>query len=303
MSKERQARTLPNWLNGDGGNGVGRAPRPRWPGGMALVGLAVAALLAAGLASTSQAATLKATLRSHLLSVADLPYGWSAAPVTSTKGKQVTTSPCGAALVAALSSPSLAKSVLSPPSLAKSPLGPTYDTASFVEGVGLPSFHEALASGVQAEEAWQRFGATLADCRAATFAYKEGVSKGKAVATRKPMSMARLGRSSSAYAWTIREASALVGLDVDVILFQTAGYYGYLSYSDVGPLQVPTVTAFARAAVAKATKGSTAPVPDTGLDRFCPGTNGAHHARHGRLPRHRLRPSAGDDRRLERDDG
>ena len=87
--------------------------------------------------------------------------------MTSTKG-QVTTSPCGAALVAVLSP----AGGLSAPGLAKSPLGPTYGTASFVEGAGLPSLREALASGAQAEEAWQRFGATLAGCRAATFVYK-----------------------------------------------------------------------------------------------------------------------------------
>lgn len=202
----------------------------------------------------AQAATANATLRSRLLSVADLPYGWSAAPVTSAKG-QVTTSPCGAALVAMLS-PTIA---LNAPGLAKSPLGPTYDTASFVEGVGLPSLREALASGSQAQEAWQRFGAALAGCRAATFVYKGT----KVVATGGPLALARLGLSSSAYAWTVREAGARTGSDVDLVLFRTANYYGYLSYLDVGPPQVPTVTAFARAAVAKATTGSTAPVPDS----------------------------------------
>jgi pimeloyl-ACP methyl ester carboxylesterase len=146
---------------------------------------------------------------------------------------------------------------LSAPGLAKSPLGPTYGTASFVEGAGLPSLHEALASGSQAQEAWQRFGATLAGCRAATLVYKGT----KVVATGGPLALARLGRSSSAYAWAVREAGARTGADVDLILFQTASYYGYLGYEAVAPPQVPTVTAFARAAVAKATTGSTASVP------------------------------------------
>ena len=149
MSKQRKASAWRGRLNRAGDNGVGRAMRPlrpRRPGAMALVGLAVAALLAAGPTATAQAATVNTTLWSHLLSVADLPYGWSVAPETSTKG-QVTTSRCGAALVA----------VLSPATgLAKSPLGPTYGTASFVEGTGLPTLRESLASGEQAEEAWQR---------------------------------------------------------------------------------------------------------------------------------------------------
>jgi pimeloyl-ACP methyl ester carboxylesterase len=216
---------------------------------MAPAALAVAALLAAAWPSTSQAATLNATLRNHLLSVTDLPYGWSAAPVTSTKSPQVTTSPCGSALAAALDDPGLAKDLL----------GPTYGTASFVEGVGLPSLREALASGAQAEDAWQRLDAALANCRTATF-----VSKGtKVVATGNPLALARLGLRSSAYAWTLTVAGARTGLEVDLILFQSAHYYGYFSYSAVGPPQVSTVMSFARAAVAKATSGSTAPVPDS----------------------------------------
>lgn len=250
MSKQCKARAWPNWLNRADDSGVGRGPRLRRPGVLARVGLAVAALLATGPGSTAQA-TLNATLRSHLLSVANLPYGWSVAPVTSAKG-QVTTSACGAALVAVLSPASA-------PRLAKSPLGPTYDTANFVAGVGIPSLREALASGSQAQEAWQRFGATLAGCRAATFVYKGT----KVVATGGPLALAPLGLSSSAYAWTVREAGARIGSDIDLVLFRTANYYGYLSYLDVGPLQVSTVTAFARAAVAKATTGSTAPVPDS----------------------------------------
>ena len=202
MSNERKAGVRLTWPSRAGGNGVARAPRLRRPRVMARVGLAVAALLATGLASTSQAATLDATLRGHLLSIGDLPAGWSVAPVTSTK-VQVTTSSCGQALVAVLDP----AGVMSALGLAKSPLGPTYETASFVEGAGLPTLSEALASGAQAEEAWQQFGATLAACRAATFVYKGT----KVTATGAPLAFTQLGRSSSPYAWTIREAGAQPG--------------------------------------------------------------------------------------------
>ncbi len=230
MFNEHQARAWPPRPNRAGGSGAARAPHLGRPGAMARVGLAVAALLSAGWPSTGRAATLSATLQSHVLSVADLPYGWSPAPVPSTKG-QVTTSLCGAALVAVLS-PS---GVMSAPGLGKSPLGPDYSTASFVEGAGLPSLREALASGAQAEEAWQQLGTTFAGCRAATFVYKGT----KAVATGDPLAFARLGRSSSAYGWTVRVAGAQTGSDVDVVLFQAANYYGYLSYLDVGPRRSP----------------------------------------------------------------
>lgn len=258
MSEQRKESARSARPNRAGDYGIARALRLRRPGVTARVGLAVAALLAIALgsaaqASAAQAATLKATLRSHLLSVADLPYGWSAAPATRAKGR-LTTSPCGAVLVAVLAP----AGALSVPGLAKSPLGPTYASASFVEGAGLPALKEALSSGAKAEEAWQRFGATLAGCRAATFVYKGT----KVLATGGPLALAPLGRSSSAYAWTVREAGAPTGSDVDLVLFRTSNYYGYLSYLDVAPPLVPTVTAFARAAVAKATTGSTAPVPD-----------------------------------------
>ena len=249
MSDERQARAGANWLNRAGDKGAGPALHLRRPYAMVRIGLAIGALMATALGSTVQAATLDGTLESHVLSVADLPAGWSVAPATSINDRQVETSPCGSALLAALS----------PPGALKSPVGPTYDTAGFVEGAGVPSLHEALASGAQAEATWQRSNTALAGCRTATFVYKGT----KVVATGVPFAFVRLGRSSSAYAWRLRVAGLQTGVQADLIFFQTANYYGYLSYSDVGPPLVTTVTAFARAAVAKATNGSTARVPDT----------------------------------------
>jgi pimeloyl-ACP methyl ester carboxylesterase len=247
MSKQGKESTWRGRQSRAGGNGR-RRPVRLGAVAMAGVGLAVAALLAAGWPSTSEAATLNATLRSRLLSAADLPYGWSVAPVNSTRGR-VATSPCGDALVA----------LLDPPGLPKSLLGPTYGTAGFEEGAGLPSVHEALASGSQAEAAWQRLGATLAGCGAARFVYKGT----KVVATGGPLALAPLGRNSLAFTWTVRVAGSQGGSVTDLVLFRTAKYYGYLSYLNVGPPQASTVTAFARAAVAKATNGSTAPVPDS----------------------------------------
>jgi pimeloyl-ACP methyl ester carboxylesterase len=218
-------------------------------GAIVRAGLVAGVLLAAGLSSTSQAATLNPTLRSRLLSVADLPAGWSVSPVTGIKGQQVRTSPCGAALVA----------LLDPPGLPGSQIGLPYATASFVEGTALPDLHETLASGPQAQETWHSFDATLGGCRTATFVYQAT----KVGAIGGPLALARLGRSSSAYAWTIKVAGARSGSDANLVFFQTANYYGYLSYLDVGPPQVSALTAFARAAVAKAATGSTAPVPDS----------------------------------------
>ncbi len=217
--------------------------------GMA-VGLAATALLAAGCGSTGPVAPLNANHQSRLLSVAEMPDGWSVAPVTRTRDlARLATSGCGAALVA----------VLDPPGLPKSSMGSRYETAGFVEGTAVPSVRDTLSSGTQARAAWQRFNAALASCRTATFVYRGK----KVLAAGKPFTLARLGRSSFAYAWTITPAGSKVGLQLDLILFRTANYYGYFSYSDGGQPPASTLLAFARAAVSKATTGSTVPIPDS----------------------------------------
>jgi pimeloyl-ACP methyl ester carboxylesterase len=245
MSKQDKAKFWRSKPEHAGGEGTRRPGRLRLLSARA--GLAVVSLLAAGWPATSQAATAEPTLSSRLLSLADLPAGWSVAPGTAAKASQLTTSPCGAALVA----------VMDPPGLPKSTIGPAYASTSFLEGTVLPELRETLAGGAQAQQAWNRFDAALAGCRAVTFVHRGT----KVLATGNPLALPRLGRSSSAYAWNIREASSQSGSDVDLIFFRTANYYGYLSYLDVGAPQVSTVTAFARAAVAKAANGSTARVP------------------------------------------
>ena len=83
------------------------------------------------------------------------------------------------------------------------------------EGVGVPSLHEALASGAQAEVTWQRSNTALAACRTATFVYKAT----KVVATGNPFAFVHLGRTSSAYAWKLKVAGRL-----DSMANQTAAF-------------------------------------------------------------------------------
>ena len=232
MSEHYRATFRRGRLEHAAAQGTRRPAHLRLPKAMA--GLAVVALLAAGQPATTQAASPATTLSSRLLSVADLPAGWSTVPTNTLKTFQATTSTCLAGLK-----------------------GSTYVGTAFVEGVVVPSLSEALASGAQAEAVWQRFGATLAGCRTATFVYKGT----KVALTVRPVAIPLLGSSSSAYALTFGLAGD--GVEADLVLFQSAGYYGYLLYSDAGSPLVSTVTAFARAAVAKATTGSTAPVPDS----------------------------------------
>jgi len=194
--------------------------------------LAAAALLttACGGSGTSD------TAQSRLLSAADLPAGWSAAPVHP-KTLQ-TSAPCLSGLPA-------------------NPKGYTYAAAAFVQGTSIPSLGEVLATGPQAQRQWQSLDSALARCQTATIT----VAGDRAPVTIRPMSFPRVGSWSSAYAWTFTISGIPVG--VDLILFRAGSYDGYLSYGGVGTPAVATVQAFADAAVAKAEHGSTTSVPDS----------------------------------------
>jgi pimeloyl-ACP methyl ester carboxylesterase len=204
--------------------------------GVAVVGVlmpvAFAALLVSGCGSSGAAAGL----RDRLLSTSDLPAGWSAAP-TSTTPPKVTNTPCLARLLT-------------------KPTGWTYETAGFVDGTSIPNFGEVLASGARVAPTWARFDHALARCRTATLRLGGASVK----ATVRPLAFPRVGRRSSAYAWTFTVSGIRIGFDL--VLFQTGSYGGYLSYADLGSPRTSTVTAFVRAAVAKAKSGSTTRLPN-----------------------------------------
>lgn len=194
-------------------------------------------VLAAVLVSGCGGSGTASRLSGRLLSVADLPAGWSAAAVSASPVKAPDT-PCLE-------------------HLAKNPAGWSYRTAGFVEGKSIPNAGEVLATGPRVGQVWERFGTALAGCRSATLQF----GKTKVQATVRRLRFPRLGRSSSAYAWTFTLSGIRLGFDL--VLFQTRRYDGYVSYADLGQPATATVEAFARAAVEKAQSGTTAPVPDS----------------------------------------
>ena len=194
--------------------------------------LAAAALLATGCGGSGGGDTAQ----SRLLSAADLPAGWSAAPVNPK--------------VVQASAPCLS-------GLSASHQGYTYAAAAFVQGTSIPTLGEVLAAGPQAQRQWQSLDGALANCRTATIT----VAGDKAPVTIRPVSFPRVGTWSAAYAWTFTIEGIPVG--DDLILFRAGDYEGYLSYAGVGSPAPATVQAFAEAAAAKAEHGSTAPVPGT----------------------------------------
>lgn len=199
---------------------------------LALLGIAGTVLPVSGCGGQGAAA-----LRDRLLSAADLPAGWSAAPARN--APTLTNTPC-------LSS------------LPRTPKGWTYSGAGFVQGTSIPNLGEVLATGAPAvRQTWKRFDRALARCRTGTLLLG-GTRVEVAV---HPLAFPPLGRASSAYAWTFTYAGIELGFDL--VLFETGPYYGYLSYADLGSPRPSTVTAFARAAVAKARSGSTTRIPGT----------------------------------------
>jgi pimeloyl-ACP methyl ester carboxylesterase len=208
---------------------------------------AVAGLLLAGLVSAcgggaSQSVTLQGrtsqstTLQDRLLSASDLPAGWAAAP-TNTNAVQ-TNAPCLASVPA-------------------KPKGWTYADAAFVEGVSIPNIAEVLASGPAVHGEWQALASGLASCRSATFT----IGGKKAKATVRPLAFPQVASTSDAYAWSLTVAGIPIG--VDLVLFETGSYAGYVSFSDLGVPSAATVRAFVQAAVTKARTGSTHRVPNT----------------------------------------
>jgi pimeloyl-ACP methyl ester carboxylesterase len=197
---------------------------------VALVVLVTVAVLTSGCGGPSTASAA-GTPRGRLLSVADLPAGWSAVPAVQA-GVQASV-PCLLGLPA-------------------HPKGYTYTRAAFVEGTALPSVSEVLATGPQAQQMWQSLDRAMARCRTATFT----TAGEKITATIRPLPFPRVASTSSAYVWAFTTEGIRIG--ADFVLFQAGGYAGYLTYADLGPPAVATVQAFAAAAVAKAETGSTA---------------------------------------------
>jgi pimeloyl-ACP methyl ester carboxylesterase len=208
-------------------------------GGLPRHGLAVVVFLLVILAlllSGCGGHTAPSALQRRLLTVADLPAGWSSTPTSTKVG--VTHTPCLSSL----------------PEHSK---GLTYAAAAFVQGTSVPTLAEVLATGSRVQQVWKSLNGAMARCRTATI----DLGGTKVKSTVHLITFPRIGGTSSAYAW----AFTLAGIKVafDLITFQARTYAGYISYADLGGPQAATVKAFASAAVTKAAKGSTARVADT----------------------------------------
>jgi pimeloyl-ACP methyl ester carboxylesterase len=195
--------------------------------------MAVALAIACGGCGANSAVN---ALQGRMLSVSDLPSGWKSAPVP--RSTQATAGSCLAGLPGHLR-------------------GVPYAARGFVLRLATPTFGEVLSSGARMRHEWKLLASRLARCRSATIP----VDGHEVKSTIRPLRFARVGDSSSAYAWSLEVSGVRVGFDM--VLFTAGRYVGELVYSSLGPPPVATVRAFARAAVAKIRTGSTAPIADS----------------------------------------
>ncbi len=213
---------------------LGRGSRSARASATALAVITAAAMLTSACGGTgSTGSPAAAAVRGRLLTVADLPAGWSAVPANS--GAVRTSAPCLQGLTA--SSP-----------------GTAYADAAFVQGTSIPSMGEVLATGPDAQPRWRSLSQALARCRTATIT----IGSEKAEVTIRSLPFPRIASTSYAYAWRFTIAGIRFGSDL--VLFDAGKYAGYLVYSDLGSPTTATVAAFAGAAAAKAETGSAARV-------------------------------------------
>lgn len=163
-------------------------------------------------------------LKSHLLTVTDLPPGWS---VTRPHKVAASSSPCLNAIHQSTQSHSHRASV------------------AFSKGAA-PIVGEALSTGGSQHKAWLHLRHALANCGTFTVSLGDRSVSGNTTA----LSFPSIGASSSAY--TVKLTLTGVGAGYDVVLFQAGPYYGLLAYGVVGTPKVTDAWAFVREAVEKA---------------------------------------------------
>jgi pimeloyl-ACP methyl ester carboxylesterase len=170
-----------------------------------------------------------------MLSVTDMPAGWSASTVPETSSK-VTDASCLSSL--------------------GKPRGLTSASEAFVQGTSIPSVAEVLAVGSHVHATWKRLGQALGGCHTLMIP----IGKARVRSSIRPLAFPRIGSSSSAYAWSFTISGLRISFDL--VLFNVGRYAGYLVYADLVPPPAATIRAFVAAAVAKARSGSAARISD-----------------------------------------
>jgi pimeloyl-ACP methyl ester carboxylesterase len=180
-------------------------------------------------------ATSKPTVKSHLLTISDLPFGWRMDPSPTTSFNLN-----GAKCLAGLESNDSVKVQRT--------------TVSFIDGSALPALSESLEVGPTMGSLYGEAASALAHCTSLTFTVDSKPVK----ATIRTLSLPAVGSTSVAY--TLDLTIGDVPIQCDIVLFRVQSFLGEVIYVGVGTPTLTTVEAFANEAAAKA-KGAAVSAP------------------------------------------
>ncbi len=194
-------------------------------------------VLATGTASASTTTT-EAMVRGKLLSLSNLPAGWTLTNVPATnKGYS---GPCAAAL-SPKPRPGLAEAYV-----------------AFTDRGRSPLLGEKVVFGKAVTNRYNYVNAVLKSCKYLTFALGGIDEKG----TVDPLSFPKLGSSSSAYTITVPTTLG-VSVGIDIVIVRSGPYALVVEYSTMGTPDSSVLETFVHQALAKVTGvGSTEPSPD-----------------------------------------
>lgn len=166
-------------------------------------------------------------LRSQLLSLSDMPSGWSSTTDTSNDDS----GNGGCAAIEHASYRTL----------------PAHAEADFVQGSDLPELDETLASGTSAQlaTAWSSWQTAVQQCHQLTFD-----AQGQKVTLKlAPMSFPKIGDDSTAVSAT----GSIEGFDfsIDIVAWRTKTAVGDVVLSDLGDVDVATLEKVTKTAAAK----------------------------------------------------
>ncbi len=205
----------------------------------ALLACVLAAGASTAMGGAASARAPEATTKSKLLSLSNLPAGWT---VNNTPVNRNGLS--GSACLAGLTP--------------GSKLGLTGAFVSFDVDGNPPLLGEELSTGKNIATQWRKVNARLATCKTLNFAGLGGTHNTGTIA---PLPFPKVGSSSFAYAITVPISG--VGVGIDLVLFRTGKYVCVVEYGGIGAPSSAVLLGFVNQALAKVTgKGSTTPLPN-----------------------------------------
>jgi hypothetical protein len=203
---------------------------------LASMTLIVALTVGLSLSSTAGAVS-KSTVKARLLTVTDLPPGWTVANTgNGSAGGGAPTNSCLSGVH-------------------RPPKGSKKATVTFEREGTVPFLAELLATGRCMLDQYRKILTAVAKCKSLRI-----TDSGKRIsASMGQMSFPRLGTTSIAYSLAFMITGVHAGFDL--VLFRAKSYVGFVEFGGIGTPKITTVEAFTKEAVAKVEGHPVSPPP------------------------------------------